>query len=178
MNKILLALAALIFALAGLVYKFSLDQPLGRAALTASETATTTGRMYSHEAAGTRTATATLQIIDIPAAVDSLGVTLTIQNATNTPGKIFIVPEGTWDSNWGWSNLASFHVSNGAAGAFVNDVDLGNGSTTQLTFTPTSQGTTSVAYTFKKPAGIRQIRFRVWGTGTTSIALDIFKLIK
>lgn len=180
MKNLLISLTAFVLALTGLVYKLSLDVGKDKVfgAFDTQLVASTTGRMYSHEAAGTRTATTTVQRLIVEKEVEEVGIILTVQNATNTPGVIFVLPEGAYNTAFDFSTLANLHLSNGAAGAFVTNRSLGNASSTILEFTPNSQGTTSVAYSFKPPVGIRELRFRVWSTGTSSIALDAYKLIK
>ena len=181
MNKIILAVSALIASLALFIGLLSVtldETERVKGSFESALVATSTGTMYSHQATGTRTATSTLQNILIEKEVDQIGFILTVQNATNTPGSIFLLADGAYDTNYAYSTFSNLHISNGAAGASVSEINLGTGSTTQFIFVPNGQGTTRVAYSFKPPAGIREVRFRAWSTGTSSIALDVYKLLK
>ena len=114
MNKIILAVSALIASLALFIGLLSVtldETERVKGSFESALVATSTGTMYSHQATGTRTATSTLQNILIES---------------------------------------------------VSEINLGTGSTTQFIFVPNGQGTTSVAYSFKSPAGIREVRFRAW----------------
>ena len=180
MNKIILAVSALIASLALFIGLLSVtldetEKTLG--AFDAGLIATTTSRFYSHAATGTRTATSTLQRLVVENEVVEIGMILTGESATNTPGTIYVQPEGAYDTNYGYATLANLYTVTGAEGAAVNTIALGTGTTT-FTLVPSGNGTTSVAYSFKPPAGIREMRFLVWSTGTSSIALDVYKLLK
>ena len=138
---------------------------------------------YFHQASGTRTATTTLLTIEGLKSSEKIGLSVTIQNATNTPGTIYILPQVSTDAVE-WKVLAGLHTPNGAAGAFVSDLDLGNGSTTQFIYIPNSQGTTSVLTWFDTPVlgtgagSSAYMRFQVWTTGTSSVLLEGYKLLK
>jgi len=192
MNKIILSLTALITSLAAFVGLLSVslnNTPLLGGAFesqitrTASGTAISATGTYFHEAAGTRTATTTLLTLEGLKSAEKIGLSVIVKNATNSPGKIFVLPEVSTDASE-WKVLAGLYLVNGAAGAFVSDIDLGNGSTTQFTYTPNSQGTTSVLTWFNTPvigsgsASTAYMRFRVWTTGTSSIMLEGYKLLK
>mgnify|MGYP001564135286 CR=1 FL=1 len=141
-----------------------------------------TTETYFHQAGGTRTATTTLLTIDGLKSAEKIGLSVTVGNATNSPGTIYILPQVSTDAIT-WKVLAGLHTPNGAAGAFVSDINLGNGSTTQFVYAP-GLGTTSVLTWFDTPVlgtgagSSAYMRFQVWTTGTSSVLLEGYKLLK
>ena len=184
MKNILLALSALIFALTGLVFTFqqeveenNVKVALGGFESSIQKVGSTTGQAtYFHEATGVRTATTTLLTIDRASQVEKYGLNVTVKNATNTVNTIYIIPESSFDA-LEWHTLSGFGVANQPSGSNLQSLDIGNGSSTQLTYTPISLGTTSVQYWFDPPVD-NFMRFRVWTNGTSSVHLEAIKLFK
>lgn len=180
MNKILISLAALLISLSAFVVSLlsvqvkDTDKAFGAFDAYVVRIASTTVTNF-HQASGTRTATTTLLTIDRAFEAAKLALQIEV-NATNTPGTIYILPETSQDTVV-WFPLGSLHVATGASGAAVQSIEFGNGTSTQLTFSPVGQGTTTGQFIFDNPVN-NLMRFRVWSTGTSSILLSAIKLLK
>ena len=140
-------------------------------------TASSSAGTYFHKATQeTQTGTTTLLTLDGVFNASRIGLNLTVKNATDTVGSIYILPESSTDATV-WQTLTGFHLVNGAAGAFVSNIAIGNGSSTILEYTPNSRGTTSVQYWFAPPLATF-MRFQVWTSGTSSVLLEGIKELK
>ena len=179
-------LTAIIAGLGLLVFSLETQQPEPTLAgfgtqvdRTASGTAVSATGVYFHGAVEARTATTVVLTVGNPAEADKLGIRVIVKNATNSPGTIYLFPEISTDATtWGSVHLNETTSTGGAVAA----IDLGNGSTSLITYTPASQGTTSALKTFYSPViggttgGF--LRFSMWSTGTSSNLIEVYKLLK